>query len=150
MLGGEPVIDGDDARATLFHENATEAAEYRVFCLLALQRTVRKVLVARSVTRYAVELVRATRPGTDEAPEFIKKYLTYGAGPRACQALLLGGKANALLDGRVHVSGDDIRYVAGPVLRHRLATSFRAKSDGVTPDHLVEKLFHHVREPLDR
>ncbi len=118
--------------------------------ILALQRTVRKVLVSRPVTAYAVQLVRATRPGSEEAPEFVKKYLTYGAGPRACQALLLGGKAHALLDGRVHVSTEDIRYVAGPVLRHRLATSFRAKSDGVTPDHLVEKLFQQVREPMDR
>ena len=78
----------------------------------------------------------------------MKKYLTWGAGPRACQALLLGGKAHALLDGRVHVSTDDIRYVARPVLRHRLATSFRAESDGVTADHIVEKLFHEVREPV--
>ncbi len=116
--------------------------------ILAIQKTVRKVLVGRSVAAYAVKLVRATRPQTDEAPDFIKKYLTWGAGPRACQALLLGGKANALLDGRVHVSTDDIRYVAGPVLRHRLATSFRAESDGVAPDHIVEKLFEVVREPL--
>src|SRR5205823_9859347 len=118
--------------------------------ILALQRTVRKVLVSRPVTAYAVQLVRATRPVSDEAPEFIKKYLTYGAGPRACQALLLGGKAHALLDGRVHVSTEDIRYVARPVLRHRLATSFRAESDGVTPDHIVEKLFQVVREPMAR
>ena len=86
----------------------------------------------------------------DEAPDFVKKYLTWGAGPRACQALLLGGKAHALLDGRVHVSTEDIRYVARPVLRHRLATSFRADSDGVTPDHIVEKLFQTVREPMER
>jgi MoxR-like ATPase len=118
--------------------------------ILALQRTVRKVLVGRSVTTYAVQLVRATRPGSDEAPEFIKKYLTWGAGPRACQALLLGAKAHALLDGRVHVSTDDIRYVAGPVLRHRLGTSFRADSDGVKPDHIVEKLFTSIREPMER
>jgi MoxR-like ATPase len=118
--------------------------------ILALQRTVRKVLVGRSVTTYAVQLVRATRPGTDEAPDFIKKYLTWGAGPRACQALLLGAKAHALLDGRVHVSTDDIRYVARPVLRHRLGTSFRADSDGVRPDHIVEKLFTTVREPMER
>jgi MoxR-like ATPase len=116
--------------------------------ILALQKTVRKVLVGRSVTSYAVKLVRATRPKTDEAPDFIKKYLSWGAGPRACQALLLGGKAHALLDGRVHVSMDDIRYVARPVLRHRLATSFRAESDGVTADHIVEKLFQTVREPM--
>jgi MoxR-like ATPase len=115
--------------------------------ILALQRTVRKVLVSRPVTNYAVQLVRATRPGSAEAPEFVKKYVTYGAGPRASQALLLAGKANALLDGRVHVSTDDIRYVAGPVLRHRLGTSFRADSDGVKPDHLVEKLFTTLKEP---
>jgi MoxR-like ATPase len=118
--------------------------------ILALQRTVRKVLVSRPVTTYAVQLVRATRPHSDEAPEAVKKYLTWGAGPRACQALLLGGKAHALLDGRVHVSTEDIRYVARPVLRHRLATSFRAESDGVTADHIVEKLFRDVREPLER
>ena len=118
--------------------------------ILSLQRTVRKVLVGRSATTYAVQLVRATRPGSDEAPDFVKKYLTYGAGPRACQALLLGAKANALLDGRVHVSTEDIRYVAKPVLRHRLATSFRADSDGVKPDHIVEKLFATIREPMAR
>jgi MoxR-like ATPase len=118
--------------------------------ILDIQRTVRKVLIARSVTAYAVKLVRATRPGSDEAPEFVKKYLSWGAGPRACQALLLGGKAHALLDGRVHVSTEDIRYVARPVLRHRLATSFRAESDGVTADHIVEKLFHEVREPVGK
>ena len=118
--------------------------------ILALQRTVRKVLIGRSVTTYAVQLVRATRPGSDEAPDFVKKYLTYGAGPRACQALLLGAKAHALLDGRVHVSTEDIRYVAKPVMRHRLATSFRADSDGVKPDHIVEKLFATIRETMAR
>jgi MoxR-like ATPase len=115
--------------------------------ILAVQKVVRKVLVGRTVTAYAVQLVRATRPGTEEAPDFVKKYLTWGAGPRACQALLLGAKAHALLDGRVHVSSDDIRYVARPVLRHRLATSFRAESDGVSADHIVEKLFEVTREP---
>ena len=89
-----------------------------------------------------------TRPGSDEAPDFVKKYLTWGAGTRACQALLLGAKANALLDGRVHVSTEDIRYVARPVLRHRLVTSFRAESDGVSADHIVEKLFETVGEPI--
>jgi MoxR-like ATPase len=116
--------------------------------ILEMQRVVRKVLVGRTVTAYAVRLARATRPGTDEAPDFIKKYLTWGAGPRACQAMLLGAKAHAMLDGRVHVSTEDIRAVAKPVLRHRLATSFRAESDGVSADHVVEKLFDVVREPV--
>ena len=75
--------------------------------------------------------------------------MTWGAGTRACQAMLLGAKANALLDGRVHVSTDDIRYVAFPVMRHRLVTSFTAESDGVTVDNIVEKLFDVVREPSE-
>jgi MoxR-like ATPase len=115
--------------------------------ILDLQKIVRKVLIGRSVTAYAVKLARATRPASDEGPDFVKKYLTWGAGTRACQAMLLGAKANAMLDGRVHVSTEDIRYVARPVLRHRLVTSFRAESDGVSPDHVVEKLFEVVREP---
>ncbi len=116
--------------------------------ILAIQKTVRKVLIGRTVTTYAVKVARATRPHSEEAPDFVKKYLSWGAGPRACQAMLLGAKAHALLDGRVHVSTDDIRYVARPVLRHRLATSFRAESDGVNADHIVEKLFEVVREPI--
>jgi MoxR-like ATPase len=116
--------------------------------ILNIQKTVRKVLIGRTVTAYAVKLARATRPVSDEAPDFVKKYLSWGAGPRACQAMLLGAKAHALLDGRVHVSLEDIRYVARPVMRHRLATSFRAESDGVTADHIVEKLFEVVREPI--
>jgi MoxR-like ATPase len=114
--------------------------------IINLQQTVRKVIVGRSVAAYAVKLARATRPRSDDAPDFIRKYLTWGAGPRACQAMLLGAKANALLEGRVHVSVDDIRYVAFPVMRHRLVTSFSAESDGVTADHIVEKLFEVVRE----
>src|SRR5262249_33774556 len=115
--------------------------------ILEMQKVVRKVLIGRSVSSYAVKLARATRPGTDEAPDFVKKYLSWGAGPRACQAMLLGAKAHALLDGRVHVSTDDIRYVALPVLRHRLATSFRADSDGVTADHVIERLLETNSEP---
>ncbi len=117
--------------------------------ILNLQRIVRKVLVGRSVSAYAVSLVRATRPGAPEAPDYVNKYLTWGAGTRACQSLLLGAKAHALLDGRVHVSTEDIRYVARPVMRHRLVTSFTAESDGITADHIVEKLFETVREPME-
>jgi MoxR-like ATPase len=117
--------------------------------IVAIQKLVRKVLIGRTVIAYAVKLVRATRPVGDESPDFVKKYLTWGAGPRACQAILLGAKAHAMLDGRVHVSTEDIRAVAPPVLRHRLATSFRAESDGVSADHVVEKLFEVIREPID-
>lgn len=114
--------------------------------ILHLQRVVRKVLIGRSVSSYAVRLVRATRPKADEAPDFVRKYLTWGAGPRACQAILLGAKAHALLDGRVHVSIEDIRYVCFPVLRHRLVTSFSAESDGLTTDSIIRKLLEVVRE----
>ncbi|MEX1228773.1 MAG: MoxR family ATPase [Planctomycetaceae bacterium] len=117
--------------------------------ILRLQQIVQKVLVGRSVAAYAVMLVRATRPTEEGAFDFIQKYLTWGAGTRACQALLLGAKANALLDGRVHVSSQDIREIAKPVLRHRLVTGFTAESDGVTTDHIVEKLFERVREPAE-
>ena len=114
--------------------------------ILHLQQVVRKVLIGRSVSAYAVRMVRATRPKSDDAPDFIKKYLTWGAGPRACQSLLFGAKANALLDGRVNASTDDIRYVAYPVLRHRLVTSFSAESDGLTTDNIIEKLIDVTRE----
>jgi MoxR-like ATPase len=114
--------------------------------ILALQQIVRKVIVARPLAEYTVRLVRATRPGAPDAPEFVNKYLTWGAGPRACQATLLGAKAAAMLAGRVNVSADDIRYVIAPVMRHRLVTSFRAESDGVSTDHIVEKLLEVVRE----
>ncbi len=115
--------------------------------ILKMQQVVLKVLVGRSVSAYAVQLVRATRPKSPEAPDFVNKYLTWGAGTRACMALLLAAKSHALLDGRVHVSGDDIRSIAKPVLRHRLVTSFAAESDGITTDHIVEKLFEVIREP---
>ena len=114
--------------------------------ILDIQNVVREVLVARPVASYAVRLVRATRPRDEQNPESIRKYLTWGAGPRACQSLLLGAKARALIDGRVHASMDDVRFVAKPVLRHRLVTSFTAESDSVTADDVIERLIDHVPE----
>jgi len=111
--------------------------------ILELQEVVRKVLVGDQVARFAVSLVRATRPKSEDVPDFVKKYVTWGAGPRACQALLLGGKGRALLDGRFHVSLDDIRYVAKPVLRHRIVASFTAEAEGVTTDAIIDRLLEH-------
>ena len=108
--------------------------------IMAMQDVVRKVLIGRSVSSFAVRLVRSTRPDSSEAHSDVKKYMTWGAGPRACQALLLGAKANALLDGRVNASIQDIRDIAKPVLRHRLVTSFAAESDGVTTDDVIDVL----------
>jgi MoxR-like ATPase len=117
--------------------------------IIKLQQIVRRVLVGQTVAAYAVQLVRATRPKGAEAPDFVKKYLTWGAGPRACQAMLLGAKARALLAGRYHVAIEDIRYVAGPVLRHRLVTSFTAEADGISADQIVKRLCESISEPKE-
>jgi MoxR-like ATPase len=117
--------------------------------IMKLQHIVRRVLIGQTVAAYAVQLVRATRPQLPDAPDFVKKYLTWGAGPRACQAILLGAKARALLSGRYHVAVDDIRYVAAPVLRHRLVTSFTAEADGVSADNIVARLCEYMREPME-
>ena len=134
------------AESTTSRETETLAPLLDREAILRLQQIVRKVIVSRSVSTFAVRLVRATRPESDEAPDYIQQYVTWGAGPRACQSLLLGAKANALLDGRVHASMDDVRYIAPPVLRHRLVTSFRAESDGVRPDHITERLCKEIAE----
>ncbi|MCC6580813.1 MAG: MoxR family ATPase [Phycisphaeraceae bacterium] len=114
--------------------------------ILLLQQTVRRVLVARPVADYAVRLVRATRPSDSQNPQFIRHYLTWGAGPRASQALILGAKARALLDGRTNVSIDDIRFVAKPVMRHRLVTNFTAESENVRTDDVIDQLLNDIPE----
>ena len=115
--------------------------------VLALQRIVRKIPVSQHVIDYAVNLVRATRPDDPTAPDFVKSYLTWGAGPRAAQFLTLGAKSRALLHGRFNVSCDDVRAVARPVLRHRIFTNFNADAEGVTPDVLVDRLIAAIPEP---
>jgi MoxR-like ATPase len=117
--------------------------------LVAFQRLVRKVPVADAVTRYAVKLARASRP-SPTAPEFIRKWLTYGASVRAAQYLVLGGKARALMHGRYHVGFEDIRALARPVLRHRLVPNFHAQSERVTTDQVIEQLLRAVPTPSSR
>ncbi len=114
--------------------------------IVAFQQLVRRVPVADAVARYAVQLARASRPGP-KAPEFIRKWVSYGASVRAPQHLILGGKARALMHGRYHVSFDDIRALAKPVLRHRILPNFHAQSERVTTDHIVEKLLEAVALP---
>ena len=115
--------------------------------ILAFQRVVRRVPVADAVTRYAVKFVRMTRPPVPESPDFVKQWLSYGASVRAAQSMILGAKARALLQGRTHVSFDDIRALARPVLRHRLLVNFQAQSEKVTTDVIVEKLLDAVPVP---
>lgn len=112
--------------------------------ILALQEVVRKVPVAEHVFIYARDLVRATRPNEPDVRDFVKKYISWGAGPRAGQYLILGAKARAILEGRFHVSPEDIKAVAHPVLRHRIVTTFQAHSEGVTPDRVIDMLLEKV------
>ncbi len=112
--------------------------------ILALQEVVRKVPVAEHVFIYARDLVRATRPNESDAPDFVKKYISWGAGPRAGQYLILGAKARAILEGRFHVSPEDIKAVAHPVLRHRIVTTFQAHSEGMTADKIIDLLLEKI------
>jgi MoxR-like ATPase len=95
-------------------------------------------------------LARATRPKEQGTPAFINEWLTWGAGPRAAQYLVLGAKAYAVLHGRLNVSCDDVRAVAKPVLRHRIFTNFNADAEGVGPDQVIDKLLEHVTEAGER
>jgi len=108
--------------------------------ILKLQSIVRRVPIADHIIRYAMEIVRKTRVGKGGVPDFIQEWVTWGAGPRAGQYLILGGKARAILRGRYYVSCDDIDSVAHPVLRHRIITNFNAEAEGIKPDHIVDRL----------
>jgi MoxR-like ATPase len=114
--------------------------------ILRIQEIVRDVLVAEPVATYAVRLARATRPTDPSSTADTRRWLAWGAGPRACQSLLLGAKARALLDGRPNVSFADIRAVAKPVLRHRLVASFTAESEGVTTDRVIDGILQSLPE----
>jgi MoxR-like ATPase len=115
--------------------------------LMAFQRLVRRVPVAEPVMRYALSLVRASRPKSSNCPDSIKKWVAFGASVRAAQYLILGGKARALTNGRYHVTYDDVRALAHPVLRHRVLTNFHAQSEGTTSDVLIDRLLEAVPVP---
>jgi len=117
--------------------------------VLQLQDVVRKIPVSEHVVKYAVRLVRATRPGSDVAPDFIGEFVSIGAGPRAAQSLILAGKARAVLEGRIHVSSKDIRAAAAPVLRHRVYTNFAADSEGLSSVDIVNRLMDTIGEPTE-
>jgi MoxR-like ATPase len=108
--------------------------------MLECQRAVRRVPVADHVVEYAMRIVRQTRVGEADIPDYIKENVSWGAGPRACQYLVLGAKARAALSGRHAATTDDVRAVAGPVLRHRILTNFAAESAGITPDAIIARI----------
>ena len=115
--------------------------------ILDFQKLVRRVPVPESVSRYAVALVRASRPGQDGGLDFTKEWVNWGASPRAAQYLLLAGKARALLNGRFNVSIEDIQAVAYPVMRHRILTNFHAESQRITTEEIIRRLLEAVPVP---
>jgi len=114
--------------------------------ILRLQHLVRRVPVAPHVIHFALRLVRATRILESGCPDFVKESISWGAGPRGVQNLLLGGKARAVLEGRSYVTTEDVRSVAKPVLRHRVITNFNAESSGITSDNVIERLLTELPE----
>jgi MoxR-like ATPase len=130
--------------------------------ILEMQDIVRKVPVAPYVIRYAMKFTRLTRKasrvgaGTQrkvdgDVPDFVRDYVTWGAGPRATQFLILAAKARAVLHGRYYVSCEDVRAVAPPILRHRIITNFNAEADGVRPDDIVQRLTNLIpRDPAEK
>jgi MoxR-like ATPase len=116
--------------------------------LMLFQDMVRKVYVPRNVGQYAVELVRSTRPNNPEAPDYVQKWIGWGAGLRAIQYLLLGAKVRAVFRGRYNVAIEDIRALSQPVLRHRVITNFYAESEGVTVEDIIDRLVASIGEPV--
>ena len=115
--------------------------------IIAFQELVRRVPVAEPVLRYALSLARTSRPNENGAPDFITKWVSYGASVRAAQYLVLGAKARALVNGRYHVTYEDVRALAHPVLRHRILKNFHAESENITTDQLVDQLLDAVPTP---
>ena len=110
----------------------------------ALEQIVRDILIAEEVRRYALRIVLGTHPETEDAPELTKKYVRYGSSPRGAQALILGGKVRAILDGRYNVAREDIQTVALPSLRHRLILSFEGEAEGIDPDDIIQHLLQEI------
>ncbi|NND73206.1 MAG: AAA family ATPase [Rhodothermales bacterium] len=115
--------------------------------ILAFQQLIRKVYVPENVGKYAVDLVRSSRPGSPEAPDYVSNWVSWGAGLRAVQYLLLGGKVRAVFRGRYNVSIEDVKALARPVLRHRILTNFYAESERIKPEDIVDRLVADVKEP---
>jgi len=114
--------------------------------VLQFHELVRQVPIAKSLVRYAVRLAAASRPQQPDSPAFVNDWISWGAGTRACQFLVLGAKARALLQGRTHVGAEDIRALAGPVLRHRILVNYRAEAEGTNVETIIRRLLETVKE----
>jgi MoxR-like ATPase len=140
----------DEVRVVTQTTGGEQPAPARVLTgadILQFQEIVRQVAIADEIARYVVRLVDASRPGRQGAPEFIEKWVKWGAGLRASQALVRGAKARALMHGRYNVSIKDIQALARPILRHRIMTNFYADSEHITPDAIVDRLLDAVPVP---
>jgi MoxR-like ATPase len=133
--------------ATTFGEKKEVRKVLSAKSILYLQKQINQIEIGPLTINYIARLVRATRPSDDSAPKFVKEMVDWGAGPRAGQYLIAGGKATAAMDGRPSVSLADIRKVAVPVLRHRVSTNFQAQAEGLTAEGLIARLIDEVPEP---
>lgn len=136
-------------KTTTYEQDAELKPVLRGRDILAIQKIVRRVPVSDHVIDYAIRLTRATRRNTEDAPPFVNEWLSWGAGPRAAQYLVLGAKARAILHGRYNVSCNDVRAMAIPVLRHRIFTNFNADAEGVDSVRIIKELLKTVREPAE-
>jgi MoxR-like ATPase len=142
--------EDDEVKVVTQTTSADKVSPVRVMTgpdILQFQQLVRQVVIAEEIARYAVRLVDASRPSRPAAPEFVDKWVKWGAGLRGSQALILGGKARALMHGRYHVSIKDIQALAKPILRHRVMTNFYAESERINSDAIVDRLIEHVPVP---
>jgi MoxR-like ATPase len=141
----------DEEEKILTQTTRTEKVEVRKIlssrAIVNLQKLVHSVAVSEYIVKYVARLVRATRPKDDTAPQFVKDLVDWGAGPRAGQFLINGGKALAAMDGRFSVAIDDVKKIAVPVLRHRLSTNFQAQAEGMTTEDVIQRLLKEVKEP---
>jgi MoxR-like ATPase len=141
----------DEEEKILAQTTRTEKIEVRKIlssrAIVNLQKLVHSVAVSEYIVKYVARLVRATRPKDETAPEFVKELVDWGAGPRAGQNLINGGKALAAMDGRFSVAIDDVKKIAVPVLRHRLSTNFQAQAEGMTTEDVILRLLKEVKEP---
>jgi MoxR-like ATPase len=141
----------DEEEKILAQTTRTEKIEVRKIlssrAIINLQKLVHSVAVSEYIVKYVSRLVRATRPKDETAPEFVKELVDWGAGPRAGQFLINGGKALAAMDGRFSVAIDDVKKIAVPVLRHRLSTNFQAQAEGMNTEDVILRLLKEVKEP---
>ncbi len=141
----------DEEEKILAQTTRTEKVEVRKIlssrAIVNLQKLVHSVAVSEYIVKYVSRLVRATRPKDETAPQFVKELVDWGAGPRAGQNLINGGKALAAMDGRFSVAIDDVKKIAVPVLRHRLSTNFQAQAEGMTTEDVILRLLKEIKEP---